>query len=149
MISEPGVAPLLRIVSRDLRALVEPALSDRGVAITVQMMSAILDALAVRSESEALWMLEESDAILESAEGIATQHPEANELSERLKVARAATGSVVERYERASDILSCAAELALRSGDSVADSEVRRLLQRRLDHEIAMIGNNFQPIGRS
>lgn len=149
MIAEPGIAIQLRAISRDLRAVVEPALADRDVVVMVQMMAALLEALATRSSSEASWMRSESDAILDFATCLAAAHPAAGELRDALKWAAGTDGDLSARYAAASECLSCAAEVALREGTPGERTQVRLLLQQRLEHEIAMIGENFQPLGRS
>jgi hypothetical protein len=149
MIAEPGIATQLRAISRDLRAIVEPALADRGAVVIVQMMAALLDALATRSAGEVSWMRSESEAILDFATRLAAAHPTANALCDALERAASAGGDLSARYADASECLSCAAEAALHEGTPGEQAEVWRLLLQRLEHEIAIIGESFQPLGRA
>ena len=142
------MAVQLRAISRDLRAIVEPAVTARGVLVVVQMMAVLLEALATRSTGELSWMRSESDAILAFAAHLAQVHPEANALRDALERAMSAGGEPSARYADASECLSCAAEVVLHEGSSGEQAEVRRLLMQRLEHEIAIIGENFQPLGR-
>jgi len=149
MIVEPGIAAQLRAISRDLRAIVEPAVADRGVLVIVQMMAELLEALATRSTGEVSWMRSESDAILAFAARLAAAHPTANALRDALERAASAGGELSARYADASECLSCAAEVALHEGTPAERTEVRGLLLQRLEHETAIIGENFQPLGRA
>ncbi len=148
MITRPSTSQLLRTVSHDLLAVVAPAIDDQAVVVTVQMMAAVLDAAAVRCENEANWMRAESAAILEVAARVAAAIPDTAELDAALAASAVGDSDAVEAYERASEALSCAAEVVLGADLPDLRGEVEQLLAARLANELTVIGANFEVIGR-
>lgn len=151
MIAQPTIAQLLRSISHDLRHLIEPAVNGKAAAVTVQMMAAVLDALAVRAENEHRWIAEEASAIQLLAQRVLESQSDA----EALRCALAALHSIsfaeqpLAHYEAASELLSCTLEAALRSRSPSLQAAVEELLAQRLRHEMQIIGEDFRPLGRS
>lgn len=151
MIVQPSIAQMLRSVSHDLRKVIEPALSDKSAAVMVQMMAAVLDAMALRCENEHRWIAEESEAIRSVAKSFLMSEPRNQELQEASHALQAAsfTDDAMTHYEKASELLSCTIEAAMHARLPQAQAAIEALLNQRLAHEIEVIGENFQPIGRS
>jgi hypothetical protein len=155
MITRPTTAQLLEVVRRELAERVAPAVADRQVATSLQMVDHILSALAVRADHELGWMAEEMTAVEAVGERVAASGlPGAQSVAEALSVFRAGrpTGlhaaAVVEDYNRASEVLSRAVEATFGQEGELREAVVA-LLDQRLAHEIEVIGPDFQLVGRT
>ena len=147
MINKPTNSEMLRAVRCDLSNTIEPELKDKTLVAKVRMMGAILDAVAIRLDHEQGWMQEEIKSIITIADEAIKRLPQA-------KTAQAAHQNLLEdrgveqNYQNAGELLSCLAEAAFRFDDAALKKDVTRLLHQRLEHEIAVIGDNFEAIGR-
>lgn len=153
MISKPTTPQLIETACAELEAKVGPAV-DGAARVALDMAIAVLGGAARRSASEQAWMAEESEAIEEVAARFVAEMPEATGLAAALRTYQEGkTGSryladAQASYERASEVLSCAAEAAYESGDQARKAAVHRLFDQRLANESAVIGA-FVAVGRS
>ena len=153
MISKPMTPQLIEKACAELEDKVGPAL-DGATQVVLDMALAVLGGAARRSASELAWMAEESDAIEEVAARLVRELPDATALAESLAAYRdAKTDSLYladaqADYERASEVLSCAAEAVYADGDPDRKAAVHRLYDQRMANENAVIGA-FLAVGRS
>jgi hypothetical protein len=153
VIGKPTMPQLLGTIKLELNEKIAPALSDPTHVVAVQMMSAMLDALAVRAESELAWMREECDAIELAASEYTATHHEAEAVARALAEYRdqASTSlrlsDVQAAYDRAGEVLSCLADAALGSNDLAEVRRVEELIEQRLATELAIVGT-FVAAGR-
>lgn len=153
MITQPTIPQLLDTLREELAERVLPLIDDPTTKVNVEMVTAVLSALTVRTENEVAWMLEESEAIEAAADELLPTLKDAAAVSEALAAHRASPPSsmrishVAESYQRASELLSCLAEAAYASGDDQAISKVQSLINARLAIELEAIGE-FVAVGR-
>ena len=152
MITQPTIPRLLASIQAELTENIIPKIDDAPTKVNVEMMTALLSALTIRTENEIAWMLEESaaieataDELLPKLDGAAAQaaldaHRAAPPESMRLS-------HVTESYQRASELLSLLTEAAYASGDEQAITKVQELVNARLATEQAAIGE-FIAVGR-
>ncbi len=152
MITKPSMAQLLEAIKAELTDKVIPALSDPTLVVNVQMMTAVLGALAVRVEHELSWMRDECERIDAAATTALAGHDDAA-LREALDSYRSTrSGSLVVSeaqadYDRAGEVLSHLAELAYASSDGDLRQIVEGLYEARLAVEQQAIGT-FVAVGR-
>jgi hypothetical protein len=142
---------------RDLTDTVLAALTDEPARVAVQMMQQLLRGAAVRAAHEIAWMHEEIDDIITTVDALAGADAPAGADADPLAAARTVLdeldasslhlADVQQRYDRAGEVLSCAIEAAYVSGDTDAIEKLRAVLQRRSEHEMAIIGQ-FDLVGR-
>lgn len=153
MITQPTIPRLLESMRDELTDKILPAIDDPVLKVNIEMMTAVLNALAVRTENEIAWMLEESDAIEEAAGDLATALPDSAALTSALDDLRAGRpesmrlSDVAATYSIASEVLSCMADSAYGSGQPEAIARVEELMNSRLATEQAAIGE-FIAVGR-
>ena len=154
MNTRPTTAQLLEVVRRELAELVAPAVSDPQATTSLQMIDHILRTLAVRADHEAGWMAEEMAAIEALAARVAgSDLPGAAAVTEALESFRSgrstgqSTADITEDYNAATEVLSRCVEATFPAGGELRDA-VDRLLDERLAHETAVIGPDFQLVGR-
>ena len=153
MISKPTTPQLIAAACTELESKVGPAITDVTTRVVLDMAVAVLKGAAVRSANELAWMREEADAIEELARRLVAEVADASALAAALQAyADAKTDSLylIEAegdYERASEVLSCAAEAAYADGDPERIAAVRRLLDQRMANETAIIGQ-YVGVGR-
>lgn len=155
MITAPTTAQLLNVVRQELAEKVAPAVTDPQVATSLHMIDHILRTLAVRAEHELGWMGEEMSAIENVASRVAASDlPGAASVAQALEEFRANVSpglhaaDVAADYNRASEVLSRTVE-ATRADTGDLRAAVNVLLDQRLAHETAVIGEDFQLVGRS
>ena len=152
MITRPTSAQLIAEVRRELADNIAPLVSDPQAQGSLQMVDHILSTLAIRAEHELEWMLDEIDDIERVAGTVADQLPDAAAVRQALDALRTSvygsrsTNDITDRYALASEALSCAVEATMSSPGPLRD-EVSALLDRRLEHETAVIGE-FQLVAR-
>jgi hypothetical protein len=153
MISKPTTPQLIGAACAELETKVAPAIADGTTRVVLEMVVAVLKGAAVRSANELAWMRDEAEAIEELARRLVAELPDAAALVAALE---AYTGGKTDSrylaeaeadYERASEVLSCAAEAAFAHGDPEHISAVRRLLDQRMANETAVIGQ-YVGVGR-
>jgi hypothetical protein len=151
MMTQPTTARLLDVVRQELADHVLPALADEQLAASVQMVQHILTTLSVRAEHEIAWMTEEVDQIDSVTTAVLADLPATPALSaarDRFTASPLASlhlRDVTERYALGSELLSCLLD-AVPAGHP-RRAEVEGLLDIRLDHESAIIGE-FSLVGR-
>jgi hypothetical protein len=152
MMTQPSAARLLEVVRKELTDNVLPGIADPQTAANLQMVLHVLETIGVRVEHEIAWMCQEVDAAEELAASIAAELPAAGALTpamDRLSQAPLVSlhlDDVEARYALGSEVLSCLLEEV--PTDHPRRSEVERLLDDRLAHEVAVMGE-FALVGRS
>ena len=152
MITKPSMSQLLEAMKAELTDKIIPGLSDPTLVVNVQMMTAVLGALAVRVEHELSWMRDECEEIDAAASAALSEHDDAALRTVLDEYRAQRSGSLVVSaaqadYDRASEVLSHLAELAYASGDAALVSVVEGLYESRLATEQAAIGT-FVAVGR-
>jgi hypothetical protein len=154
MISKPTTPQLIDAACVELETKVAPAITDAATKVVVDMTLAVLRGAAVRSANELAWMRAEAAAIEILARKLTSELPDATALAAALlDYAEAKNDSlyladVLADYERASEVLSCAAEAVYADGDSGRIAAVRGLFDDRMANEKAVIGV-FMAAGRT
>ena len=155
MITRPSTTQLIDVVRRELAEKVAPAVTDPQVATSLHMIDHILRTLAVRADHELGWMAQEMAAIEAVGERVAASGlPGAAGVGEALSAFRSqrTTGlhaaDITEDYNRATEVLSRAVEATFADGGEMR-AAVHELLDLRLAHETAVIGEDFTLVGRS
>lgn len=135
MISRPTTAQILNDCCRSLLDQIIPAVPDGPAQVSLFMLEGVLRNMAVRAAHEIAWMEEEREAILAFARSVAFETGDAR-LSSSLGAASGPASlhldDVVDAYERASEVLSCAIEAALDASHDAMAEEGAALLERRL-----------------
>src|SRR5207244_9898798 len=96
---------------------------------------------SVRSANELAWMAEEAEAIEAVAQRFVAERPDATALAEALEIHQAGKAgsrylaAAQEEYERASELLSRAAEAAYLDGDAERIAAIVALYDQRLANE--------------
>jgi len=154
MISKPTTPQLIDAACTELETKIAPAISDPATKIVVDMALAVLRGAAIRSANEVAWMREEAEAIDALAARLVAELPDATDLAEAHRAyTDGRTGSlyladVLADYERASEVLSRAAEAAYRDGSAERIAAVRQLFDQRMANEKTVIGE-FMAAGRT
>jgi hypothetical protein len=151
----PNTAKVIEAIIDGLDTTVAPELIEPPAQLAMGMALQVLRTIAVRSANEIAWMQEESVAIEALARRMLVDIPDENAaLSGALDeyVANTASslhlGDAQARYERASEVLSCATELAYARGAAEHRAAVHRLFEQRLAHENSITGGS-EAVGRS
>ncbi len=153
MITQPNIPRLLASIQTELTENVLPKIDDATTKVNVEMMTALLSALTIRTENEIAWMLEESAAIEAAADELLPNLPDTEAATTALEAHRASPpesmrlSHVTESYQRASELLSLLIEAAYSSGDEQAITTVQGLVNARLSIEQEAIGE-FIAVGR-
>jgi hypothetical protein len=154
MIAQPTTTQLIEAARHDLEVRVAPFVEDPGAQTALAMSIAVLGSALVRSEHELAWMLEEADAIEALARELTERLQPASALPEALADLERGKGpahdmaGVHAYYERASELLSRAAEAAYAAGDERAIREVTALFEERRRHQDTVTGG-YQAVGRA
>jgi hypothetical protein len=154
MITRPTTAQLIDAVREDLQTRVAPVVADPPAKLALQMCLLVLGSAAVRSDHELAFMLDEADAIEALARDLAERLPEAGPLAEALAEHERDTApprevaAVHGRYERASEVLSLAAEAAYDAGDAEAITAVLAVFDRRRRNQNTITGG-YEAVGRA
>ena len=157
MITKPSMAQLLLAMQAELTEKIVPALTDATLVVNVQMMTAVLGAVAIRAEHELAWMRDEADSIERAALDLLDHHlgqgPKAEAAAACLALYRADLTSSLHLseaqgdYDRAGELLSRLAEAAYDGGDDHAIAAVEALMEERLATEQRIVGS-FIAVGR-
>lgn len=154
MITKPTIPQVLDAMREELAGNVLSKLDDPTAKVNVEMITALLSALSVRTENEIAWMLEESAAIEAAATELLPTLGDAAAVTAALKAhqdsppASMRLSHVSESYQRASELLSLLAEAAYAAKDGTAIARVQGLVESRLAIETEAIGE-FVAVGRS
>lgn len=153
MIANPTVPQLLQNLKAELADKIAPALTDPTHVVAVQMMTALLDSLSVRVENEIEWMIEEITSVQKAAENFVVGRPDATVVAEALADLKQHSSSSLKlsdvraQYDRAGAVLSAFGDAAYGSRDAAGINAVEKLVQQRLDTEMAVVGS-FVAVGR-
>ena len=157
MIANPTVPQLLQTIKAELTDKIAPALTDPTHSVTIDMITALLDALAVRTENEIEWMRAESAAIETASAAFVERLGDSDDDTRAVAAAlgelrtNAPTTLVLSDvradYDRAGELLSRLADAAYARRDAAGIAVVERLVQQRLDTEMAIVGA-FVAVGR-
>lgn len=153
MISKPTTPQILQTIKAELNDKIAPVLTDPTHVVAVQMMSAMLDALCVRTENELAWMRDECDSVEAAASSYVEAHPDATAVATALAEYRDHTGGslrlsdVQADYDRATEVLSRMAEAVFGHGTPAEVRTVEQLIEQRLATELAIVGT-FVAAGR-
>ena len=152
MITQPSCARLLDSVREALREQITPATTDPELLRSLAMIDDILRVVAIRSEHEVGWMLDEIEDIRVAAEAVAGEGRDDGRVQAALGLLQEATDGastqlVAQRYSVASDLLATCVEVLLVTGDGDI-ALVRPVLERRLDHEGAIRGEDLTLVAR-
>lgn len=154
MITQPTIPQLLGSINEELTDRVLPLLEDPTIKVNVEMVTALLSALTVRTENEIAWMLEESAAIEAAATELLPSLKDSGAVTKALEAHQASPpesmrlSHVSASYQNASELLSCLGEAAYATGDDSAIAKVQSLIDGRLAIETEAIGQ-FVAVGRS
>jgi hypothetical protein len=145
---------LIDAACAELEGKVAPAVADPATRVVLDMALAVLKGAAIRSANELAWMREESEAVDALAGRLVAELPGATGLAEaHAAYTSAKTHSlflddVLADYERASEVLSRAAEVAYVDGSPEQIAAVRALFDQRMANEKTVIGV-FMAAGRT
>jgi hypothetical protein len=151
----PATPQVIEAVAAGLDRDVASELREPPAQLALGMALQVLRAVAVRSANELVWMHEEGAAIETIARRLLDELPNGGSgLRTALEAYVAGSGDergldgAVERYQLASEVLSCATELVYTAGNEQQRAMVHRLFEQRLAHENAITGG-YQAVGRS
>jgi hypothetical protein len=154
MITRPTTAQLLEVVRRELAERIAPVVTDPQAITSLQMVDHILRTMAVRADHEVGWMVEEIAAIEAVGQRVADSGLQgAAAVVDALGTFRAgrtagpSTADVTASYDSATEVLSRCVEATFGAAGDLKDA-VTGLLDQRLAHETAVIGPDFQLVGR-
>jgi len=154
VITKPTNRQLIEAVCAELTNKVAPTITDGAVKVVLDMALAVLAGTAVRTANELAWMREEADAIEGVAAKLVDELPEATELAAALHAYREGRTSSLyvddaqADYQRASELLSCAAEATFADGDAARMAAVDELFAQRMANENTVTGQ-FLAVGRT
>lgn len=145
MLSRPTTEQILLDVRRELLETIDPAVSAPQVKVVIQMLENVLRNTAARAAHEIAWMHEEGAAAVSFARSV---HGALGVAAIDEALAAYDTGrtdslhldDVCATYDLAGDCLSAALDAAMAAGDAALVTDGRALLQIRLDHELAIMG---------
>lgn len=154
MIYKPTTAQLIEATRHDLRTKVAPFVTDPPARVALDMCILVLGTALERSKHELAWMLDEADAIERLSRRFVERFPDAKPLADGLgdydqgRTGRRGIAEVNGDYERASELLSRAAEAAYEAGDEESIREVMALFEQRRERQNAASGG-YEAVGRS
>ena len=153
MLSRPTTEQILLDLRAELLSTIDAAVSEPAAKVAIQMMENVLRNCATRAAHEIAWMREETAAMVEFAECVGSSAAASDEL--RAALARHRTersdslhlDDVAATYSLAGECLSTALEAALAAGADELHVAGRGLLEQRLEHERAIMGE-WTMVGR-
>jgi hypothetical protein len=146
MLSRPTTEQILLDCREELLSTIAPAISDGAVLVAIQMMENVLRNCATRAGHEIAWMREEIDEMVAFAERVADGPHATSAVNDALAACTAGRSQslhlddVTATYSLAGHSLSAALDAVMAAGDSALQAEGRAILERRLDHENAIMG---------
>ena len=148
MLSSPSTAQILEGLRTEIQEAIIPEVTVPSARLALEMLDNVLSNLAVRAAHEISWMRDEAeqiDALGGQLDDAATQAAlAAYRATDRESLH---LDDVQVAYDRASEVLSCVVEHAMRTGDDALLTAGRSLLSIRLERELAIMGD-WQMIGR-
>ena len=146
MLSRPTTEQILLDCRKELLSTIDGALTDAPAKIAVQMMENVLRNCAERAAHEIAWMREEGEAAVAYAEHVAASVDDRDAVRSALAAYRSGRSEslhlddVCATYDLASGCLGVAIEAAMAAGDDELTAAGRALLDARLEHETAIMG---------
>ena len=146
MLSRPTTEQILLDCRDELMNTILPAVGDGPVQVAIQMMENVLRNCATRSAHEIAWMREEGEAAVAYAERVAASVEGRDAVRAALSAYRSGRSDSLHlddacaTYDLTSGCLSAAVEAAMAAGDDALVAEGRALLDARLEHESAIMG---------
>ena len=152
MISRPTTEQLLLDCATELMQGVLPAVTDPNAIVRIYMIEQVLRNAAVRCAHEIDWMREEVPPIEAFARAVQAVAPNEDvaALLARLDFSdeeSLALDAVVERYQRAGEVLSSALETTVLAGLSDLQNTGEDILEARLARERDVMAG-WSPTGR-
>lgn len=145
MLSRPTTQQILLDCRAELLSTIDAALTDPAAKVALQMMENVLRNCAERAAHEIAWMRDEADGALAFAHQVLAALPD-----DQLRRAIAAYDAgrsdslhlddVSATYHLAGECLSAAIDVAMASTDVELQRAGRALLEERLAHEQAIMG---------
>jgi hypothetical protein len=154
MLSRPTTEQILRDCRAELLDKIAPAVAPGAASIAIEMLENVLRNCAMRAAHEIAWMREESDSNVAFATHVAASTSASPVVAEALRAyGEADTASlhldvVVAAYGLAGACFGAALDAVMASGDDALTAEARRLLEERLAHENAIMGE-WAMVGRA
>jgi hypothetical protein len=141
MQSSPTTAQILEGLRVELRESLLPEVAAAPARVAVEMLDNLLSNLATRSAHEIAWMRDEC-AQIEALVGDVADSAVTAALVEYRALDRDSLhlDDVQAAYNRAGEVLSCAVELALASGNAALLDGARAVLRLRSEREMAILG---------
>lgn len=150
MLSRPTTEQIVLDCRAELLSTIDAAVSDPAVKIAIQMMENVLRNCAERAAHEIAWMREETDAMIAFAEQVVAapmvSHVARGEVDAALDSFMSSRSDslhlddVAATYHLAGVCMSAALEAAMASGDHDLQVSGREVLELRLAHEQAIMG---------
>jgi len=142
MLSSPTAVEILEGLRLELRQTILPEVGQGPARVAVEMFDNVLANLATRAAHEIAWMRDES-AQIEVLAATVDDGATRVALDDFLAADRTSLHltDVQVAYDRAGEVLSCATEHALATGDAGLLAECRRLLELRSEREMTVLGD--------
>ena len=150
MLSRPTTEQIVLDCRAELLSTIDAAVTDPAVKIAIQMMENVLRNCAERAAHEIAWMREEADAMIAFAQRVRAVSTITDDARAEIDTTLDAFGSgrsdslhlddITATYHLAGVCMSAALEAAMASGDSALQVAGREVLQLRLAHEQAIMG---------
>jgi hypothetical protein len=146
MLSRPTTEQILLDCRDELMATILPAVGDGPAQVAVQMMENVLRNCATRAAHEIAWMREEEAAAVAFAERVAASPAAGAAVVAALDAYRTGRSEslhlddVCATYDLAGGCLGAALDAAMAAGDAELTAAGRALLDVRLEHETAIMG---------
>jgi hypothetical protein len=141
MQSSPTTAQILEGLRVELRESLLPEVAAAPARVAVEMLDNLLSNLATRSAHEIAWMRDEC-AQIEALVGDVADSAVTAALVEYRALDRVSLhlDDVQAAYDRAGEVLSCAIEHGLASGNRALHDAARAVLRIRSEREMTILG---------
>ena len=145
MLSRPTTEQIMLDCRAELLSTIDAAVVDPAVKIAIQMMENVLRNCAERAAHEIAWMREETEAMVDYAERV-QRNVDGAAIDAALQAFRGGRSDslhlddVAATYHLAGVCMSAALEAAMASGDHDLQVAGRAVLEVRLSHEQAIMG---------
>jgi hypothetical protein len=148
VLSAPTTSQLIEGLRIELREAVLPEVPAASGRLALEMLDNLLSNIAVRSAHEIAWMRDESEQIEQIA--IDVDDAATREALEQYRAGDLSSLHLAEvqlAYDRAGEVLSCAIEYSLRTGDKQLLAAARNILKLRNEREL-QINGDWTMVGR-
>jgi hypothetical protein len=153
MLSRPTTDQIIADCRNELLSTIDGAVSDPAAKIAIQMLENVLRNCATRAAHEIAWMREETEGMIEFTLQVASSPATTEAVAAALRSYAAERSDslhladVASTYSLAGECLSVSLEAALAAGDDDLAGAGRALLDRRLGHEMEIMGE-WTMVGR-